>query len=312
MSEKPRYPFVHIRASRDEEELLSYELFELGALGVETRDQSTLLKNELGDLTLIASFGDIETAEGAIAVLGEHRASLSFVEGDDFLDEWRRFFKPARIGERVVIRPSWEPFDASPDDLVLVIDPGRAFGTGLHESTRLVIRCLESIELAGVELLDLGTGSGVLAIAALLLGADRAIGTDIDSEAVEVSLENAAINGVADRFEALVQEKPEFARRYPLVLANIESRVLVPLAREIAATVADGGRLILSGLLADEAERIEEAYPDFTRIALHQEREWIAIMLERRAAASDPDAKTDVPSSNRERAPLPRADEDSA
>jgi len=283
-SETPRYPFVHVMASRDEEDLLSYELFELGALGVETRDQSTLLKNELGEITLIASFPDTETAEHAIAALGGSRAQLSFVEGDEFLDEWRRFFKPTRIGERIVIRPSWEPFDAGPSDLVLVIDPGRAFGTGLHESTRLVIRCLESIDLRGVELLDLGTGSGVLAIAALLLGAGRAIGTDIDQDAVDVSLENAAINGVADRFEARVQERPAFDKRYPLVLANIESRVLIPLAEEIAATVEEGGKLILSGLLADEAERIDAAYPGFDRLALEQEGDWIALLLERRGA----------------------------
>lgn len=283
-SETPRYPFVHVMASRDEEDLLSYELFELGALGVETRDQATLLKSELGEITLIASFPDTETAERAIAALGGSRAQLSFVEGDEFLDEWRRFFKPTRIGERIVIRPSWEPFDAGPSDLVLVIDPGRAFGTGLHESTRLVIRCLESIDLRGVELLDLGTGSGVLAIAALLLGAGRAIGTDIDQDAVDVSLENAAINGVADRFEARAQERPTFDKRYPLVLANIESRVLIPLAEEIAATVEEGGKLILSGLLADEAERIDAAYPGFDRLALEQEGDWIALLLERRGA----------------------------
>lgn len=290
MSEEKRYPFVHLRASRDDEELLSYELFELGALGVETRDQSTLLKNELGELTLIASFSDVEGAEAAIAALGEDRAHLSFVEGDGFLDEWRRFFKPTRIGERVVIRPSWEPFDAEPDDLVLVIDPGRAFGTGLHESTRLVIRCLESLDLNGVKILDLGTGSGVLSIAALLLGAERAFGTDIDEEAVEVSLENAAINGVGERFEAIAQERPEVSEPYPIVLANIESRVLIPLAREIAETVEVGGKLILSGLLEDEAEKVEAAYPGFKRAALHQERDWIALILEKERAGGGEEA----------------------
>ena len=290
MSDEKRYPFVHLRASREDEELLSYELFELGAFGVETRDQSTLLKNELGELTLIASFSDVEGAEAAIAALGESRAHLSFVEGDGFLDEWRRFFKPTRIGERVVIRPSWEPFDADPDDLVLVIDPGRAFGTGLHESTRLVIRCLESLDLNGVKILDLGTGSGVLSIAALLLGAERAFGTDIDEEAVEVSLENAAINGVGERFEAIAQERPAVSEPYPIVLANIESRVLVPLAREIAETVEVGGKLILSGLLEDEAEKIEVAYPGFRRAALHQERDWIALILEKERAGGGEEA----------------------
>lgn len=285
-TEEPRYPFVHVRANREEEELLSYELFELGALGVEIRDQTTLLKTELGELTLIASFADVESAEAAVDALGSDRAHLSFVIGDDFLDEWKRFFKPTRIGERIVIRPSWECFDPEPSDLVLVIDPGRAFGTGLHESTRLVIRCLEKLDLDGIKLLDLGTGSGVLSIAALLLGARCAVANDIDPDAIEVALENAASNGVADRFEGYVQKKPEFKERFPLVLANIESRVLIPLAQEIASTVAEGGTLILSGLLRDEAEKIEAAYPDFERVAIEQEKDWIALVFKRRASAS--------------------------
>src|SRR5690606_21448730 len=133
--------------------------------------------------------------------LGEDRATLVFVEGDDWRDEWKRFFKPSRIGERFVVRPSWEPFDAGPDDLVIVVDPGRAFGTGLHETTRLVIRELEQRVTPGVEVLDVGTGSGILSIAALMLGAGRALGIDVDEDAVEIAVENAAINGLADRFE---------------------------------------------------------------------------------------------------------------
>src|SRR5690606_33734764 len=153
-------------------------------------DDETLSKATAGVL-LVASFEDEETARAALEALGEDRATLVFVEGDDWRDEWKRFFKPSRIGERFVVRPSWEPFDAGPDDLVIVIDPGRAFGTGLHETTRLVIRELEQRVTPGVEVLDVGTGSGILSIAALMLGAGRALGIDVDEDAVEIAVENA-------------------------------------------------------------------------------------------------------------------------
>src|SRR5690606_17133106 len=148
-----------------------------------------------------------------------------------------------------VVRPSWEPYDAAPDDHVIVIDPGRAFGTGLHETTRLVIRELESRVTEGIDVLDVGTGSGILSIAALMLGARHAFGIDIDADAVEIAVENAAINGLGDRFEGSDVPVESVAGQYPLVIANIEARVLIPLAHAIGTRVAPGGVLVLSGLL---------------------------------------------------------------
>lgn len=280
MSETPRYPFLHVRTTEDESDDLAVELFDLGASGVETRDDETLSKATAGVL-LVASFEDEETARAALEALGEDRATLVFVEGDDWRDEWKRFFKPSRIGERFVVRPSWEPFDAGPDDLVIVIDPGRAFGTGLHETTRLVIRELEQRVTPGVEVLDVGTGSGILSIAALMLGAGRALGIDVDEDAVEIAVENAAINGLADRFEGSATPVDAIEARYPLVLANIEARVLIPLAAAIGARVAPGGVLILSGLLAGQEDEVQGHYVGFERLALTREGDWVALTLER-------------------------------
>lgn len=280
MSETPRYPFLHVRTTEDESDDLAVELFDLGASGVETRDDETLSKATAGVL-LVASFEDEETARAALEALGEDRATLVFVEGDDWRDEWKRFFKPSRIGERFVVRPSWEPFDAGPDDLVIVIDPGRAFGTGLHETTRLVIRELEQRVTPGVEVLDVGTGSGILSIAALMLGAGRALGIDVDEDAVEIAVENAAINGLADRFEGSATPVDAIEARYPLVLANIEARVLIPLAAAIGARVAPGGVLILSGLLAGQEDEVQGHYIGFERLALTREGDWVALTLVR-------------------------------
>lgn len=280
MSETPRYPFLHVRTTEDESDDLAVELFDLGASGVETRDDETLSKATAGVL-LVASFEDEETARAALEALGEDRATLVFVEGDDWRDEWKRFFKPSRIGERFVVRPSWEPFDAGPDDLVIVIDPGRAFGTGLHETTRLVIRELEQRVTPGVEVLDVGTGSGILSIAALMLGAGRALGIDVDEDAVEIAVENAAINGLADRFEGSATPVDAIEARYPLVLANIEARVLIPLAAAIGARVAPDGVLILSGLLAGQEDELQGHYVGFERLALTREGDWVALTLVR-------------------------------
>jgi ribosomal protein L11 methyltransferase len=280
MSELPRYPFVHVRVEPDEAELLAMELFELGASGVETRDDETLSKGESG-VTLIASFEDEAAARDAIGTLGNQRATLVFVEGDGWRDEWKRFFKPSRIGERFVVRPSWESYDASPEDHVIVIDPGRAFGTGLHETTRLVIRELEARVTEGVDVLDVGTGSGILSIAALMLGARRALGIDIDPDAVEIAIENAAINGLGERFTGSAEPIHAHEGAYPLVIANIEARVLIPLAHAIGSRVAPGGLLILSGLLAGQEDEVGGHYVGFRRVALAREGEWVALTLAR-------------------------------
>ena len=257
------------------------ELFELGASGVETRDGETLIKGESG-VTLVASFEDEATAREALAALSDYEdARLVFVEGDSWRDEWKRFFKPARIGERFVVRPSWEPYEAAPSDLVIVIDPGRAFGTGLHEIIRLVLRELEGRVREGIEVLDVGAGSGILSIAALLLGARRALGIDIDADAVEISIENAAINGLADRFEGSTAPVDAVEGVYPLVIANIEARVLIPLAQAIGARVEPGGTLILSGLLAGQEDEVQSHYAGFERAALTHDGEWVALTLHR-------------------------------
>jgi ribosomal protein L11 methyltransferase len=279
MSE-PRYPYVHVDVTSDQAELVSTSLFELGASGIEERDASTLAGPAGATaITLVASFADEESATSALRELGEYEARLEYVVGDAWRDGWRAYWKPLRVGEQLVIVPSWETFEPSASDIVLSLDPGQAFGTGTHESTQLLLCELERRVTQGVTLLDIGTGSGILAIAALRLGASRALVLDNDPLAVAAARENAERNGVAAQLSASGEAVERVSERFPLVLANIEARVLEPLAPAIAARVAPSGLLMLSGLLAGDVARVRAAYAGFEELARPERGEWRALVL---------------------------------
>ena len=283
MSE-PRYPYLHVDVTAEQLDAVSSALFDLGALGIEERDATTLLRSEANaQSTLVASFEDEETARAAQAQLADYPVRLEYVVGDAWRDGWRAYFKPLRIGERLVIKPSWEPFEPGPNDLVLTLDPGQAFGTGTHESTQLLLRSLPEYVVSGAKVLDVGTGSGILAIASVLFGAAHAHAIDNDPLAVTATAENAAANGVAERVSASADALESVAGDYPLVLANIEARVLVPMAQALSARVAPGGHLLLSGLLHADADRVRAVYPAFRECARPKLGDWCALLLQREA-----------------------------
>lgn len=190
---------------------------------------------------------------------------------EDWANSWRQHFTPSRIGRRLVIKPTWESFEPTGDDVVIEIDPGMAFGTGTHPTTRLCLEFLESI-LATVEkraiaplpapadLLDVGTGSGILAVAAAKLGARNVVAIDIDARAVEVTIENLALNGVADMVQVSTTPLAEVTGRYDVVVANILAEELVRLADHLIAKLRPGGYLILSGILVEREELIAAGF----------------------------------------------------
>ncbi|MCE8034742.1 50S ribosomal protein L11 methyltransferase [Halomonas sp. MCCC 1A11057] len=184
----------------------------------------------------------------------------------DWEREWMEDFKPLRMGQRLWIVPSWhEPPDL--DAVNLHLDPGLAFGTGTHPTTALCLEWLDGLavasELDGLEVLDVGCGSGILAIAALKLGAAMATGTDIDPQALQASRDNAIRNDVAEHELTLCYpEQLAAGRRFPLVIANILAGPLVELAPTIAGHVSPGGRLALSGILEGQTEEVLDAYRD--------------------------------------------------
>jgi ribosomal protein L11 methyltransferase len=189
---------------------------------------------------------------------------VELLDDRDWEREWMDGFQPLRMGERLWIVPSWhQPPD--PEAVNLHLDPGLAFGTGTHPTTALCLEWLDGLAMAGEleksEVLDVGCGSGILAIAALRLGAVQATGTDIDPQALQASRDNAQRNAIPGESLALCYpEQLEAARRFPVVVANILAGPLVELAPVIAGHVAPGGQLALSGILENQAEEVLQAY----------------------------------------------------
>ena len=186
------------------------------------------------------------------------------VDEEDWAEAWKRHFPVTRIGRRIVIRPSWRRHRASSDDVVLALDPGMAFGTGLHPTTRLCLEALESIAdralVSGASVLDVGCGSGILSIAALRLGAGTALGLDIDPIAIEATTANARRNRLARRIRAREGSLPSGEPPFDVVLANLIASVLVSLAPALAAEVRPGGRLVASGIFRDREAEVSQAF----------------------------------------------------
>jgi ribosomal protein L11 methyltransferase len=180
---------------------------------------------------------------------------------EDWRDSWKRYFRPQRIGRRLLVKPSWATYQATAGDTVIEIDPGMAFGTGQHPTTAMCLRALEERLRPGDAVLDLGTGSGILAIAAARLGAERVLALDTDPQAVKAARQNAAANGVASTVEVREDTLPEGAgeERFGLIVANISSLTIERLALAFADSLRDGDTLIVSGFLEDTVEALSGA-----------------------------------------------------
>lgn len=214
---------------------------------------------------------------------------VTVIRNEDWANNWKVHFKPVRIGQRLVIKPTWEEYHEKEGDLVIQIDPGMAFGTGAHPTTKM---CLESLERIAFDrcggalpdpVLDVGTGSGVLSIAAALLGATRITAVDIDPEAIVVTVENLELNGVAARVEASTTDLADLPGGFSVVVANILAEELVRLADELATRLAPGGWLILSGILSEKEEFVLKAFPSLELVENPKEAEWCCLTLRRRA-----------------------------
>lgn len=192
------------------------------------------------------------------------RVQTEVIVEEDWADRWKAHFKPLRVGKSLVICPTWEPFEPAAEDRLILLDPGRAFGTGHHETTRL---CMEWLEAwadehnpGDLSLLDLGTGSGILAMAAALLDFGQIVGVDSDEEAIEVARENLVVNGLTERIALKVGTVDEIKGFYDLALANIQAGPLVAMAGPLAGRIRPGGVLALSGILVVQEQEVRTAY----------------------------------------------------
>jgi ribosomal protein L11 methyltransferase len=215
------------------------------------------------------------------------QASFREVADQDWERAWLDQYRPMRFGRRLWITPwNLEPEDAGDDAVIVRLDPGLAFGTGTHPTTALCLEWLDALADAGVlqdrDVLDFGCGSGILAIAALKLGAARAVGVDNDPQALTASRDNAERNGVGDRLEVFLPDREPIAR-YPIVVANILASALDALAPRLAERVAAGGRIALSGILAGQEPELLARYSEwFEPLQVAQREDWIRIDGHRR------------------------------
>lgn len=185
----------------------------------------------------------------------------NMIPHENWAEAWKTSFKPIRIGDRFVVRPSWETYSSRPSDLIIEIDPGQAFGTGTHATTSLVMEGLEGLvgKRSVRSLLDIGTGTGILAIGAALLGIPRVTGLDIDPVAVATAQENTARNRVDGKVTVIGLPLEEINGTFDAVLANLDRETLLSLSDKIRSLIAPGGTLIVSGILDTQVDAVQNA-----------------------------------------------------
>ncbi|HEX8143294.1 MAG TPA: 50S ribosomal protein L11 methyltransferase [Pyrinomonadaceae bacterium] len=267
-------------------EAVQYALMEAGALGTESRD-------EMGEATHIVAYFDARPERERVrAALFDalrlydlpsssvREMTLADVEDRDWLGEWKKSWQPVAVGRRFIIAPPWSEVAAQADRIVIRIEPGMAFGTGTHETTRL---CLSAIEkhFQGGSLLDVGTGTGILAIAAALLSTQSRIeACDTDADAVLIARENARLNNVSERISFHVGTIEETSPSADVVCANLTADVIAPLLPALIGATC--GRLILSGILDSQSEMIESRLRELgigEPLEIAADGEWVAIII---------------------------------
>lgn len=210
-----------------------------------------------------------------------YEIQLAGCKMEDWINNWKQYFKPIPVGEKLLIRPIWEEDFDPQGRAVLNLEPGLAFGTGTHETTRLCLELIEKYLPQGADFLDMGCGSGILSVAALLLGARSAVGVDIDPLAVKTAVENAKLNGVEGRFTGLCGNLAEkVTGRYQAIAANIVADVVILLSRSVPDFLAPGGVYIISGIIDSREQDVLNALAGrFTVVERREERGWVAMAL---------------------------------
>ena len=321
-----KWNVIRIRTTNDVTDYLAGILFDLGFTGIEVTDTVQLSEQEKkamfidflpeldeSDKTAVVTCYTEENVDPGQAIsqireeLEEYRAFLNpdavsfetgVTEDTDWINNWKQFFKSFAVDEDIYIKPTWEPMkEEFKDKLVIEIDPGTAFGTGSHETTRLAIANMKKYLKPGDRLLDIGTGSGILSVIGMKLGAGKAIGTDIDPIAVRVAGENAEANGLSV-FAGTVSEVPDGSvafytgnmlddeafcvpfseQKYPIVVANILADVIIPLAPVVRRFLLPGGVFVCSGIINLMEEKTKKALTDLGYEILNEERmnDWIS------------------------------------
>lgn len=309
-----RWARISVVTTHEGADLIANILMELGAAGTEIDDPS--LVNEyidagLWDYTDLPRAEDTETVtvraylpedarlESSLLALAERIAALrhagaalgagtishSFVADEDWAETWKAYIHTEKIGERIVVRPTWEEYTPSADEIVIELDPGAAFGTGAHATTAMCLRWLEHLVSPGMRVYDVGCGAGILAVAAAKLGAGEVIAMDYDPVAVSVAEENIRQNNVHNvvACESDLLSACEGAAPAELITANIIADVIIRLFAQLDRHLALGGTLLASGIIDDRIADVEHAAAQhgFTVLDMTCEKEWAAMIIRR-------------------------------
>ena len=300
------YTEVTVSTATRGAEIVSDILMRLGAAGTQILDRADLpdpskptANWELMDQSVIDAMPeDVQVKawfdeESLNRIIGSLREQLSFLQGqdlgtleislqgvkeEDWAENWKQYYKPFRLGKHMVVKPTWEPWDAQADDLVIEIDPGMAFGTGTHETTAMCVGLIEKYYQGG-SLLDVGTGSGILAIAAARLGAKDIVAVDIDPDAVRVARENVAHNGLTDAIDVRRGDLLQgLNRAFDFAVANILAPVICLLAAPLKAHLTPGGRFLCSGVIAEAEAEVTQALLDAGYVIdeIQHKGDWVA------------------------------------
>ena len=306
-----------IETTKDKEDLISGALIEVGITNIEIEDKSQITKEEKEAMHIdilpeleddgkarIFFYEDMDTSPleesvmleqvrqaikelGEFVDLGDVVIKEEITDEKDWINKWKEYFKPFEI-DGILIKPSWENVDNINDYQIAVeLDPGTAFGTGLHETTRLCIRQLKKYVKEDSVVLDVGCGSGILTIIAKKLGANYCFGIDIDKEAVEASKENALKNGIkdiewldGDMITGKTTQQIVGHDKYNIVVANILAEVIIPLQEMIYKHMVDGGIFIMSGIINTKEETVCKAIkdnPHFELVEVTKDGEWVSV-----------------------------------
>ena len=262
------------------------------------RDGDNLRVDTTAPVIVATYIADTPTAQETIHTLEQalwHLSQMRYVgdltvqprEEEDWANAWKEHFHVHRIGQSIVIRPPWRDYEAQPGDIVVTLDPGMAFGTGLHPSTQLCLIAVEDLVQIGDRLLDVGTGSGILAIAALGMGAGHVLGLDVEEVAVQAARSNGEANGIGrDRFPLIVGSlgPEEHYGAFDGTFANIIARIIRELAPYLYASVRPNGWLVASGIIVEREEEVRTALEaaGFVEITRGHMGDWVSLRAWRR------------------------------
>ncbi|MDD5723715.1 MAG: 50S ribosomal protein L11 methyltransferase [Syntrophales bacterium] len=232
----------------------------------------------------------IDSLSSLFPKLEKPSLSTKTIADPDWGEQWKKYFKPLRVSDNIVIKPTWERYSPAGSDIIVDIDPGMAFGTGQHSSTMMCIVAIEDILLKDGSreertVLDVGTGTGILAICASKLGVRAVTGIDIDPKAVEIAGKNIVINGVEDRVEIMNRDITMFNGSFDMIVANLISGVLIQLNKHLISLTKAGGYIIASGITEHDAKDVEKIFcnGDITLHNTQIDKEWVCYTFRKAA-----------------------------